>query len=48
MLKQGMPPVHPGEIMKEMYLEPLEVNIRKAIVVDFFHVMAKGKGSPDF
>lgn len=27
MLKQGMPPVHPGEILKEMYLEPLEVNI---------------------
>ena len=27
MLKQGMPPVHPGEILKQMYLEPLEVSI---------------------
>lgn len=27
MLKQGMPPVHPGEILKEMYLEPLGVTI---------------------
>jgi addiction module HigA family antidote len=27
MVKQGMPPVHPGEILKEMYLEPLEVNL---------------------
>lgn len=27
MLKQGMPPVHPGEIMREMYLEPLEVSV---------------------
>ncbi|MBY0480112.1 MAG: HigA family addiction module antidote protein [Chitinophagaceae bacterium] len=26
MLKQGMPPVHPGEILKEMYLNPLGVN----------------------
>ncbi len=26
MLKQGMPPVHPGEILKEMYLDPLWVN----------------------
>jgi addiction module HigA family antidote len=27
MLKQGMPPVHPGIILKEMYLEPLGVSI---------------------
>ena len=27
MLQQGMPPVHPGEILKEMYLEPLGVSI---------------------
>ncbi|MDP1764766.1 MAG: HigA family addiction module antitoxin [Sediminibacterium sp.] len=26
MIKQGMPPVHPGEILKEMYLDPLGVN----------------------
>lgn len=26
MLKQGMPPIHPGEILKEMYLVPLEIN----------------------
>ncbi|AEV99695.1 plasmid maintenance system antidote protein, XRE family [Niastella koreensis GR20-10] len=23
MLKRGMPPIHPGQILKEMYLEPL-------------------------
>ncbi len=27
MLKQAMPPVHPGEIIKEMYLDPLAVTI---------------------
>lgn len=27
MLRQAMPPVHPGEILKEMYLEPLNINI---------------------
>jgi addiction module HigA family antidote len=27
MLKQAMPPVHPGEILKELYLDPLQVNI---------------------
>lgn len=27
MLKQSMPPVHPGVILKEMYLDPLEVTI---------------------
>jgi len=26
MLKQGMPPVHPGEILKEMYLIPIGIN----------------------
>ena len=27
MLQQEMPPVHPGEILKEMYLAPLEITI---------------------
>jgi addiction module HigA family antidote len=27
MLQQAMPPVHPGEILKEMYLDPLNINI---------------------
>ena len=27
MLKQLMPPVHPGVILKEMYLKPISVNI---------------------
>ncbi len=27
MLKRGMPPVHPGEILKEMYLEPINFSI---------------------
>lgn len=27
MLQQKMPPVHPGEILKEMYLDPLEISI---------------------
>ena len=27
MLKRNMPPVHPGEILKEMYLEPLGIGI---------------------
>lgn len=27
MLKREMPPVHPGEILKEMYLEPLGVTV---------------------
>ena len=26
-MKRGMPPVHPGEILKEMYLEPLRVGV---------------------
>ena len=27
MLKKEMPPIHPGEILKEMYLEPLGVTV---------------------
>ncbi|RXK83298.1 HigA family addiction module antitoxin [Filimonas effusa] len=27
MLKRGLPPVHPGEILKEMYLDPLEISV---------------------
>jgi len=27
MLQQKMPPVHPGEILKEMYLNPLEISV---------------------
>jgi len=27
MLQQKMPPVHPGEILKEMYLDPLTISI---------------------
>lgn len=27
MLKREMPPVHPGEILQEMYLEPLNISI---------------------
>lgn len=27
MLKRGMPPVHPGNVLKEMYLDPLEVSV---------------------
>lgn len=26
MIKQGMKPIHPGQILKEMYLEPLSLN----------------------
>jgi addiction module HigA family antidote len=26
-LQQAMLPVHPGEILKEMYLDPLNINI---------------------
>ncbi len=26
-MKREMPPIHPGEVLKEMYLEPLEVSI---------------------
>jgi antitoxin HigA-1 len=27
MLQQKMPPVHPGEILKEMYLDPLTISV---------------------
>jgi addiction module HigA family antidote len=27
MLKREMPPVHPGTILKEMYLDPLEIGV---------------------
>ena len=27
MIKKGMPPVHPGEILKDMYMEPLKIGI---------------------
>ena len=27
MLRQGMPPVHPGEILKDMYLDPLGISL---------------------
>lgn len=27
MLKRGMPPVHPGEILKDMYLDPLDITV---------------------
>ncbi len=26
-MEQNMPPVHPGEILKEMYLDPLNISI---------------------
>ena len=29
-MKRGMEPLHPGIILKGLYLEPLEVNITKA------------------
>lgn len=27
MLQSAMPPIHPGEILKEMYLDPLQISI---------------------
>ncbi len=30
MLRYEMPPPHPGEILKELYLEPLEITITEA------------------
>ena len=30
MLKQGMPPPHPGEVLKGLYLDPLEVSVTDA------------------
>lgn len=32
MLKRGMAPVHPGAVLKGLYLDPLEINITKAAV----------------
>lgn len=30
MLKRGMPPSHPGKILKDMYMEPLNLTIGEA------------------
>jgi addiction module HigA family antidote len=30
MLKRGMAPVHPGVVLKGLYLDPLEINITQA------------------
>ena len=30
MLKQAMPPAHPGEVLKGLYLDPLEISITQA------------------
>lgn len=30
MLQRGMPPEHPGEVLKTLYLEPLEISITEA------------------
>ena len=30
MLKRGMPPSHPGEVLKGLYLDPLKVSITEA------------------
>ena len=30
MLQQRMPPEHPGEVLKTLYLEPLEISITEA------------------
>jgi len=30
MIKQGMAPVHPGEVLKGLYFEPLEMTITEA------------------
>ena len=32
-MKRGMPPTHPGEILKEMYLEPLGVGVSEFSVI---------------
>jgi addiction module HigA family antidote len=29
-MKQKMPPAHPGEILKELYLDPLEISVTEA------------------
>jgi addiction module HigA family antidote len=36
MLKRGMPPAHPGKILKEMYLDSLELTITE--FADNIHV----------
>ena len=30
MIKRGMAPIHPGTILKGLYLEPMEINITQA------------------
>jgi addiction module HigA family antidote len=30
MIKRGMAPVHPGMVLKGLYLEPMEINITQA------------------
>jgi antitoxin HigA-1 len=30
MLQRGMPPEHPGKVLKELYLDPLEITITEA------------------
>jgi len=30
MIKRGMAPMHPGVILKELYLEPMKINITQA------------------
>jgi len=30
MIKRGMAPVHPGIVLKGLYLEPMEINITQA------------------
>ncbi len=37
-MKREMPPVHPGEILKEMYIEPLGIGIS-----DFSAVLGVGR-----
>lgn len=32
MIKQGMKPIHPGQILKEIYLEPLNLNQTDAAI----------------
>jgi addiction module HigA family antidote len=32
MIKRGMAPVHPGAILKGLYLEPMKINITQAAI----------------
>jgi antitoxin HigA-1 len=32
MLKRGLPPSHPGEILKELYITPLEITVTETAV----------------